>query len=244
MKYLHKKGKIFNFILIFFLCIKNVFSIDFSLSKVFPEMTGAAQKFCEKTLKDFEPEEAAEKLSVAAKDSKVKTDSRLLYTLAAQIYEEIGFYNEAQKLYSVAASVDLAATTENASLSLNAVRCALSRGDYLTADILLNSVPKGNLSEDEMARGKLYGVWQWFCKIETVDDIHEPLVILKSYVDLPSMKSVKPQVLLTLWHITGEIEYSDKLKKIYPNSPETAIVENKAKLLPAPFWFFIRNIAP
>lgn len=241
---IHKFVKILIFNLAFSLSLVSVFAINLSVSKVFPEMTGASQKICEKALKEAEPEKAAEIIAVAAKDSKVKTDSRLMYTLAAEIYEQIGFYNEAQKLYSVAAAVDLAATSINGSLALNAVRCALSRGDYLTADILLNSIPNGNLSESELARGKLYGVWQWLCKIDTVEDIHEPMVILKSYVDLPLMKSVKSQVLLTLWYITGEAEYAEKLKKIYPNSPETAIVNGKAKLLPAPFWFFIRNIIP
>ena len=53
------------------------------------------------------------------------------------------------------------------------------------------------------------------------------------------MKIVRPSILLTLWHITGESEWAAKLKSDFPNSPESAIARGLVQQLPTPFWYFV-----
>ena len=53
------------------------------------------------------------------------------------------------------------------------------------------------------------------------------------------MKSVHPVILLTLWYVSGEDSYSDKIIKDFPLSTEAAIVKGDVQLLPTPFWFFV-----
>lgn len=220
--------------------------------KFFPSLTASAQKivttsFAEKTI-----DKTLEKIQKYIETSKTQSDNCYLNILAAQINEQLGNYSEAQRLYSVVSSVisgkketdaDYASfknLPSSSELTLNASRCALSRGDFMTAELLLSSINKKIATPEITAKIKLYTCWAWLCKVEDTESLHEPIVILKSYLEMPSMVSVKPAILLTLWHITNEKPYSDTLLKEYPKSPESAVVNNKAELMPAPFWYFIK----
>ncbi|HAC31074.1 MAG TPA: hypothetical protein DCF70_00415 [Treponema sp.] len=86
---------------------------------------------------------------------------------------------------------------------------------------------------------KLYEQWCVLCRSTKISDTTESVAMLKTYSTLESMKPVWPQILLTLWHITGEKSFSDRLKTEYPKSPESAIVKGQAQTLPAPFWYFV-----
>ena len=124
-------------------------------------------------------------------------------------------------------------------LVLDAVRCALSAGDWATAQNYLNSAVRNSSDSEIIAFIKLYEQWSILCQAKTSAELTEPVAILKTYSSLPSMKSVQPQVLLTLWHITGEETYSAQLKKSFPKSLESAIVKGEIQTLPAPFWYFV-----
>ncbi|NLM00025.1 MAG: hypothetical protein GX220_01030 [Treponema sp.] len=205
-------------------------------------MNEDSRKKIENAFNENNPEDIAKEITSMAQSFSEQNkilDARYSYILSAEIFEQLGLYNEAQKNYSVAiANFANDKIFSNTSLTLNAVRCTLSRGDFVTAEILLNTISKEEITENENAKFKLYSAWQWLCKIDKEEDLHEPIVILKSYLELDTMITVKPQILLTLFYITNDSQYSHIIEKIFPNSPEGAIIKNNAKLMPAPFWFF------
>ena len=127
----------------------------------------------------------------------------------------------------------------NEQIVLDAVRCALSCGDYATADSYLNSAVRNSKNPTVQAYIKLYTQWSALCKADDVAGIQEPVVMLQAYLKVDSMNAVKPAVLLTLWYVTGDTSYSNQITKLYPKSIEASIVKGDAQLLPTPFWFFV-----
>lgn len=199
---------------------------------------------------------AAKKSSVAesvaylkknAESLSVNAEKRAVYTVLAAILEQQGQYADAQKTYAKAASIQGSAETSVAGLPnknseelvLDAVRCALCAGDYASADSYLNSAVRNSKDEKIRAFVKLYEQWSILCKAKNTADTKESIAMLKTYSTLDSMKSVRPSVLLTLWHLTGESQFSENLKKNYPKSMEAAIVKGEVQTLPTPFWYFV-----
>ena len=175
------------------------------------------------------------------------TERRAAYAFLGSVQEQIGLYDDAEDSYVAAAAIaapDAAGMPKksNEQLVLDAVRCALSSGDSDTADSYLNSDVRNSKEEAVIACIKLYEQWSALCRAETAADTVGPIAVLKAYSTLPSMKAVQPSILLTLWHLTGERQYAETLKRTFPNSPETAIVQGASQLLPAPFWYFTPRI--
>lgn len=171
-------------------------------------------------------------------------ERRALLTFLADVLEQSGDFLSAEKTYATAAGlqggeVKGMANRTSEQLVIDAIRCALSAGDYSTAESYLNSAVKNSKDEKVLAYTKLYSQWCVLCKAESAADIQEPVAILKAYCQLDSMKTVQPQILLTLWHLTGESEYSSELKKKFPKSMECAIVKGEIQNLPTPFWYFV-----
>lgn len=174
----------------------------------------------------------------------VPAEKRAVYVFLATLQEQLSQYAEAQKNYAQAASI-AAGDAEgmpkktNEQIVLDAVRCALSSGDYATADSYLNSSVRNSKNENVQVYIKLYTQWSALCKAETVEDIQEPIVMLQAYVKVASMEVVKPAIYLTLWYITGDKSYSTQLTSKYPKSIEASVVKGDVQLLPTPFWFFV-----
>lgn len=174
----------------------------------------------------------------------VAAEKRATYVFLASLQEQMAMYADAQKSYAQAAAIT-AGNAEgmpkksNEQIVLDAVRCALSSGDYATADSYLNSAVRNSKNADVQAYIKLYTQWSALCKAEEVSDIQEPVVMLQAYLKVDSMNAVKPAVLLTLWYVTGDSSYSKEITKLYPKSIESSIVKGDAQLLPTPFWFFV-----
>lgn len=174
----------------------------------------------------------------------VPAEKRAAYIFLASLQEQLALYNDAQLSYATAAGIS-AADAEgmpkktNEQLVLDAVRCALSSGDFATADSYLNSAVRNSKNETIQAYIKLYTQWSSLCRAEKVDDLQEPIVLLQAYMKVDSMKAVQPAILLTLWYVTGEKSYSTEITKKFPNSIEASIVKGDAQLLPTPFWFFV-----
>ncbi len=156
----------------------------------------------------------------------------------AQLQEQFGEYTEASLYYTTAAGFVGTQSAKGQELLLGAVRCALLIGDVSRADFLLSTALSSITDIEEKARANLYAVWSWIIKTENEEDLEGPIAVLESYITLENMKSVKPSLLLTLHHLTSEKQWAEQLQNEYPNSPETAIVQGKAQLLPTPFWFF------
>lgn len=201
----------------------------------------------------FVTTEAAKKDSVEESVSYLKTqiskmtvasEKRATYIFLASLQEQMSLYDDAQKSYAQAAGIaagdaDGMPKKSNEEIVLDAVRCALSSGDAITADNYLNSAVRNSKNEDVQAYIKLYSQWSALCKANNVSDIQEPIVMLQAYTKVDSMKIVKPAILLTLWYVTGENSYSKEITSKYPKSIEASIVKGDVQLMPTPFWFFV-----
>lgn len=182
------------------------------------------------------------KKQIATLTSPAEKRSTLIFL--ASLQEQFSMYDEAQKSYVAAAGIASADAEgmpkrTNEQLVLDAVRCALCTGDSATADSYLNSAVRNSRNPEIIAYVKLYAQWSALCGAETTEDLNEPLEILKAYLNVSSMDSVKPVILLTLWFITGEDAYSKRIVTDYSKSVEAAIVNGDVQLLPVPFWFFV-----
>ena len=171
-------------------------------------------------------------------------EKRALYAFFGSFQEQLARFDDARASYAEAAAIsagDAESMPKKSSeqLVLDAVRCALSSGDYTTAERYLNSAVRNSNDEAIQARVKLYALWADLCRANVSADLDESVVMLKAYISLKSMASVKPAVLLTLWYLTGESSYAAALKKEFPASLETGIVKGGVQLLPAPFWYFL-----
>ena len=189
-------------------------------------------------------EESVSYLKSQISKMNVAAEKRATYIFLASLQEQMALYDDAQKSYAQAAAI-AAGNAEgmpkktNEQIVLDAVRCALSSGDYATADSYLNSAVRNSKNADVQAYIKLYTQWSALCKADDVSGIQEPVVMLQAYLKVDSMNAVKPAVLLTLWYVTGDGAYSKEITKLYPKSIEASIVRGDVQLLPTPFWFFV-----
>ncbi len=171
-------------------------------------------------------------------------EKRSAYAFLGSVQEQMGLFSQAEKSYAAAAAISAADADEmpkksSEQLVIDAVRCALSLGDYNSAESYLKSAVKDSKNEKIIAYVKLYTLWAKLCRAESEDDILPVVEALKAFVGLDCMKDVEPSVLLTLYHLTGEKSYSLSLKKKYPSSMEYAVVNGDVQQLPLPFWYFV-----
>ena len=209
-----------------------------------------AKKITETAVAKENPQEAAEYIKLQLDAVSVPAEKRALYAFLGSLLESMALYDEAKNSYAAAAGIaagDAAGMPKKSSemLVIDAVRCALSAGDGDVALQFLNSAVRNSKDESIQAQIKLYEQWAALCNAENADDIAEPVSMLKAYADIPSMKSVNPSVLLTLWYVTGEADFGNRLVKKYPESAEAGIVTGKVQVMPSPFWYFVprRKIA-
>ena len=176
--------------------------------------------------------------TAAASEDRLKAGEAL-----APIQEQIGLYAEAAATYGSAASLAGVQTLRGQKLLLGSVRCSLSCGDVSGADFLLSTAFASVSDTNIKASVKLYALWSWIIKVQTEKELEGPVSVLQTYVSAQDMLSVRPALLLTLYRITGEKKWAQKLQSDFPDSPEAAVCAGNARLLPAPFWFFF-NPAP
>ena len=226
--------------------MKKIISFAFSLliiTCLFAAEPTAAFATAEAAKKDT-VEESVSYLKAQISKMTVAAEKRATWVFLASLQEQLALYADAQKSYAQAAAIS-AGNAEgmpkksNEQIVLDAVRCALSCGDYATADSYLNSAVRNSKNPDVQAYIKLYSQWSALCRADTVSDIQEPVVMLQAYLKVDSMNTVKPAVLLTLWYVTGDASYSKEITRLYPKSIEASIVKGDAQLLPTPFWFFV-----
>ncbi len=228
-------------LLVFLISILTIFSLSAQVS------VNTAQLTAKEAAKKDSLTDAIAYLKKQVPTLTLAAEKRAGYAFLGSVQEQMGLYADAQKSYVAAAGIaagDAAGMPKksNEQLVLDAVRCALSCGDSATADSYLNSAVRNSKSETIQAYVKLYEQWSALCKVQKESELTEPIAMLKTYADLPSMKKTAPAVLLTLWHVSGEQSYADKLKKSYPNSPEAAVVKGAIQQLPQPFWYFVPRL--
>lgn len=186
---------------------------------------GGLQPYMESLEKNFKSASSSEQRLAAAE-------------ILAPLKEQIGLYAEAAAIYSSAASLAGVQQIRGQKLLLGSVRCALSYGDVSSADFLLSTAFTSAADTHIKATAKLYALWSWIIKAQNKKELEGPVSVLKTYLDAPDMISVKPALFLTLFHITEEKMWAERLQKEFPDSPEAAVCAGNARLLPAPFWFF------
>ena len=189
-------------------------------------------------------EESIEYLKSNAKTISNPAEKRAVYIFLASLLEQIALFDEAQKYYAMAAGISAADAQgmpkkTNEQIVLDAVRCALSSGDFATADNYLNSAVRNSKDEKVQAYIKLYSQWSELCKANSAAEINEPILMLQAYAKMDSMECVRSSIFLTLWYLTGDKKYAAEIEKRYPSSVEAAIVKGDVQLLPTPFWFFV-----
>ena len=220
----------------------------FLCSSIFAEpKTVSAKSLIDAASKKSSVSESVAYLKKNAETVSVSAEKRAVYAFLAAVLEQQGQYAEAQKTYAKAASIQGSAQSvlagipnkNSEELVVDAVRCALCAGDYASADSYLNSAVRNTKDDTIKAFVKLYEQWSSLCKAKNTADTKESIAMLRTYAGLDSMKSVRPSVLLTLWHLTGESQFSENLKKNYPKSMEAAIVKGEIQTLPTPFWYFV-----
>lgn len=221
-----------------FVC-NSLFAADYIPSSVKKIMDTAAEK---------NASDAVTYLQSAYKTLSESAEKRIILSNLASLQEQLGLYSDAASSYAEAASLAGNASYGVAQLTseqlvLNAVRCCLSSGDTSTADSYMASAVKNSKNENVISQLRLYTVWSRLCKAQDIQELTEPIVILSSYADMNSMNSVRPAILLTLWYLTDDAEYGKTLQRDFPDSPEAAVTQGKADLMPAPFWYFVPRSA-
>ena len=219
-----------------------VFSLSFSTSLIFAE--AKAKDIKAEAVRKSTVEESVSYVKDQIKNLTVASEKRAAYVFLASLQEQMSLYSDAQKNYATAAGIsagdaDGMPKKTNEQLVIDAVRCALCCGDWPTADSYLNSSVRNSKNAQILSYVKLYAQWSALCRAENVNDLNEPLELLKAYLKVDSMKAVHPVILLTLWYVTGEKSWADQITKNFSTSTEAAIVKGDVQLLPTPFWFFV-----
>ena len=125
-------------------------------------------------------EESIEYLKSNAKTISNPAEKRAVYIFLASLLEQMAFFDEAQKYYAMAAGISASDAQgmpkkTNEQIVLDAVRCALSSGDFATADSYLNSAVRNSKDGTVQAYIKLYSQWSELCKANSASDINEPI---------------------------------------------------------------------
>lgn len=209
--------------------------------------TGTAKAVIAAAAAKTSVEQSVEYLKKTIPEMSVSAEKRIVYTFLGEIQEQMGNFSDAQKSYASAAGIQGSAPANSSEipyknseqLVVDAIRCALCAGDYTTTDSYLNSAVRNSKDAVILARIKLYEQWSALCKVKKESETKEIIAMLKTYADLDSMKPVKASVLLTLWHLTGESSFADRLKKGFPGSMEASVVRGEVQILPTPFWYFV-----
>jgi hypothetical protein len=188
-------------------------------------------------------------LDKAAEGAETLSDRRSILVVLGSMQERAGHYRDAARSYEIAAGIAALAAPGMPRvladrLVIDAVRCRLSVGDYEIAESHLSSAVKNSGDPAIQAYIKLYTAWCLLSKAQTDGDLAAAVALLEAYAKDSALEVVRPAALLTLWYIDSTDARRDALASRYPNSPEAAIAQGKANILPSPFWFFLRQGSP
>ena len=219
---------------------------------VFSEQTSPAKKTALELKKEsFQKDDihgSIDFLKSNVENTQSSADKRAVLFLLGRLQEQSALYSDASLSYAKAAGITAgdAEGMEKVSaeeLVLDAVRTSLNCGECDNARSYLNSAVRSSKNEKIIAFVNLYSVWCSLCEAKSIEETKDSIELLKAYSSMKNMKSVKPQVLLTLWYLTSEKSYSDQLKKEFAESPECAIVTGNVEIACVPFYLFVPRAA-
>ena len=221
-----------------------VFALSFSAFFTFAEGKKSAETLKNEALKQEAIQDSILYIKSNLSDCETLADKRSILFFLGNLQEQLGLYSQASKSYAQAAGISAGDAKNMQKVSaeqlvLNAVRASLNSGDWETAKSYLNSAVRSSKNPQILAYVNLYGIWADLCRASNYSETKDSIELLKAYSSMESMIYVKPAVLLTLWYITGETSYADKLKKDYSASPEAGIVKGTVQIASVPFWYFV-----
>ncbi|MGL4987398.1 MAG: SPOR domain-containing protein [Treponemataceae bacterium] len=168
-----------------------------------------------------------------------------IWSQLATVYEQIGDYFEAAAAYSQAAL--LSPPNVAPKYILGQARCSLFAGDVGTSQDVLNGLLQtgaGILDEKTFAEVKLLNIWCDIAKAPDSTAQSKNIALLRSYVASDSMESVRSACLYTLWWLSGDEQVKNSLQRDYPKSPEAALIDKEATLMPSAIWFLTARKQP
>ncbi len=167
-------------------------------------------------------------------------EQKAVMLFLGQLQQQAALYKDAYESYSVVIALDK--SVPNIDVRLDAAVCILAVGETATAESVLDSILTIE-SEDALgAKAKLLAVWCGVLKASTDEDLETPIGHLKNFLEDPVMECEKPAVLFSLWWLTGDPAYAQKLETDFALTPEAACANGRAEVLPAPYFYFIRRM--
>lgn len=227
---------------VFKISVLGIFTFCCSLSLFAQVMTAESLK--NEALKKDDVLEAIEYVSGKIESLESAAEKRSAWYFLASLQDQASLYSKASVSYCKAAGI-AAGDAKNMpkvsseELVLCAVRSALNAGEHENAESYLNSAVRSSKDPVVLAKVNLYSVWVSLCRAKDIEATKDSVTLLKAYVSMESMAPVLPSVLLTLWYLTDEKEWSDMLNAKYPKSPECGIVNGSVQIMTTPFWFFV-----
>ncbi|MCQ2241581.1 SPOR domain-containing protein [Treponema sp.] len=215
----------------------------FTAILVFAQSKKTAEDIRKKALEQETVLDSIDYLKANTDYSATAADKRAVLYFTATLQEQLGLYTDASLSYAKAAGIAGGQAKNMPKVSteeivISAVRASLSSGDWETAESYLANI-RSSKTEKIVAYTNLYTIWCQLCKASSVNETGDSIAMLRAYSTMQSMKSVKPQVLLTLWYLTDDKNCAQTLKSEYPTSPETAIVNGTGQIMSVPFWYFV-----
>lgn len=167
-------------------------------------------------------------------------EQKAVMLFLGKLQQQAALYKDAYESYSVVIALDK--TVPNVEVRLNAAMCILAEGETSTAENVLDSVLAIESDDAYGAKAKLLAVWCGVLKAGSKEDLETPVGHLKNFLNDPTMECEKPAVLFSLWWLTGEQAYAQKLETDFAATPEAACANGRAGVLPLPYYYFIPRI--
>lgn len=164
-------------------------------------------------------------------------EQKAVMLFLGKLQQQAALYKEAYESYSVVIALDK--TVPNVGVRLDAAVCILAAGETATAESVLDSVLAIESDDASGARARLLAVWCGILKASSAEELETPIGHLEKFLDDPVMACEKPAVLFSLWWLTGDAAYAQKLETDFAATPEAACANGRAEVLPLPYFYFI-----
>ena len=195
----------------------------------------------EKAAKTPSVESAISYIQSALPSVKEKAEQIELFIFLGRLQQQSAMYKEAYESYSAAIALDT--TVPNAQVRLDAALCSMALGEIETAESVLDTILAAESKDAEYIeatnRAKIYAVWCGALKVQSFNQLERPVTLFQSFLQDEKMAMQRPCLLLSLWWLTGQVEYAEILQKEFPHSTEALVSAGTVQVMALPYWFFV-----